>query len=165
MRLERFPLGDPIVEVLPGQPKYPFRLVKDFIYLWPGDKDFKPMDVCCPRDFTSDMFSIPSMFKPWINPIGPGMHGAIAHDVICATEYGEPEDDLDRKVLRANRILRQAMLDSGCSPLRAWWVYRGVQIGCKATYRSHIPSEVTDDLILMSEAMERWKFSDRKVPR
>lgn len=156
MNLERFPLGDPIVEVLHGKQKYPFRLVKDFIYCFPGDKDFSAFDVCCSKDFTSDMFSIPSFLKGLINPIGPGMHGAIVHDVLCATEYGEPADDLDRKVLRANRILRQAMLDSGSSKWRAWVVYQGVQIGCKSTYKNHIPEEVTDDLILMSEAMERW---------
>jgi hypothetical protein len=161
MKLERFPLGDPLVEVLPGNPKYPFRLKKDFVYLFPGDKDFRAQAFVAPATFESDMFSIPSFLKPWINPIGPGMHGAIIHDILCSTEYGLPEEDIDRRVLRANRVLRQAMLDSGCGSVRAWWVYRGTQIGCKATWKRHVPSEVTSDLILMTEAIERWERYDK----
>lgn len=161
MKLERFPLGNPDVEVLPGTPKYPFRLRRDFVYLFPGDKDFRAQAFVAPATFESDMFSIPSFLKPWINPIGPGMHGAIIHDVLCSTEYGLPGEDIDRRVLRANRVLRQAMLDSGCGSVRAWWVYRGVQIGCKATWKDHVPSEVTDDLILMEQATERWYRADK----
>lgn len=55
------------------------------------------------------------------------------------------------------------MLDSGSSKWRAWWIYRGVQLGGKATWADHDPAEVTDDLIMMTEAYDRWMASDRKV--
>ncbi len=85
----------------------------------------------------------------------------MAHDILCSTEYGLPGEDIDRRVLRANRVLRQAMLDSGSSAFRAWLVYRGVQLGCKATWKDHDPAEVSDDLVLMEQAIARWEWSDR----
>ncbi len=85
----------------------------------------------------------------------------MAHDILCSTEYGLPGEDIDRRVLRANRVLRQAMLDSGSSAFRAWLVYRGVQIGCKATWKDHDPAEVSEDLVLMEQAIARWEWSDR----
>lgn len=163
MHRERFPLGNPEVEVLPGNPKYPFRLKKDFVYLYPGDDEFGAQAFVAPAGYELDMFSVPSYIKGLINPIGPGMHGAVIHDVLCSTEYGLPEESIDRKVLRANRVLRQAMLDSGCGAFRAWIVYQGVQLGCKATWADHDPAEVTDDLILMEQALARWERLDRST--
>ena len=40
MKKEKFPLGSPVVECLPGETRYQFKLVRDFVYLWEGDKDF-----------------------------------------------------------------------------------------------------------------------------
>lgn len=56
MKIEKFPLGHPIVECLPGNNKYPFKLVKDFVYLWDGDEDFKKIDVCVPAGYLTDFF-------------------------------------------------------------------------------------------------------------
>ncbi len=56
MKLERFPYGNPIVEVLPGKQKYPFRVKKDFVYLWPGDEDFRAFPVCVPEGYQTDFF-------------------------------------------------------------------------------------------------------------
>ena len=83
------------------------------------------------------------------------------HDCLYSTEWGLPDESVDRRVLRANRILRQAMLDSGASKFRAWLVYRGVQLGGKATWADHDPAEVSDDLQAMLEATERWYRADK----
>jgi hypothetical protein len=163
IKTERFPLGNPVLEVLEGTPKYPFRLTKDFVYLFPGDEDFPAQTFIAFEGFESDMFSIPSYLKGIINPIGAGMHGAIIHDVLCSTEYGLPFESIGRRVLRANRVLRQCMLDSGSGAFRAWLVYRGVQIGCRATWDAHEPEEVTDDLIEMQQALERWERANYSV--
>lgn len=56
MKREKFPLGDPIVECLPGENKYPFRLVRDFVYLWEGDEDFRPCTVVVPKGYQTDFF-------------------------------------------------------------------------------------------------------------
>ena len=96
-----------------------------------------------------------------IDPKGAGIHGSILHDCLYSTEWGLPDESVDRRVLRANRILRQAMLDSGASKFRAWLVYRGVQLGGKATWADHDPAEVSDDLQAMLEATERWYRADK----
>lgn len=52
------------------------------------------------------------------------------------------------------------MLDSGSGAFRAWIVYRGVQLGGRATWAAHDPAEVSDDLILMEQAVARWERAD-----
>lgn len=115
----------------------------------------------CTKRIPNRFFSIPRFLWSIIDPKGAGIHGSILHDCLYSTEWGLPDESVDRRVLRANRILRQAMLDSGASSFRAWLVYRGVQIGGAATWKDHVPSEVTSDLILMAEAMERWERLDK----
>lgn len=162
MKLERFPLGNPDVEILPGTQKYPFKLKKDFVYYFPGDNDFAAQEFVAPATYQTDFFSIPKILWPILSPIGPGIHGAIIHDVLCSTEWGLPGESVKKRVLRANRVLRQAMLDSGCPRWRVSLIYIGVQIGCKSTWKSHDAKEVTEDLILMTKATERWHSTDRR---
>lgn len=156
MNLERFPLGNPDIEVLPGEQKYPFKLRKDFVYLFPGDKDFALQTFVAPATYQTDFFSIPQILWPILSPIGPGIHGSIIHDVLCSTEWGLPGESVKRRVLRANRVLRQAMIDSGCPKWRVSIIYLGVQIGCIYTWKDHNPIEVSDDLQLMLEATEKF---------
>ena len=161
MKKEKFPLGSPVVECLPGETRYPFKLVRDFVYLWEGDKDFRPCTVVVPATYQTDFFSVPRFLWSIVDPKGAGIHGSILHDCLYSTEWGLPDESVDRRVLRANRVLRQAMLDSGSGAFRAWVVYQGVQLGGKATWATHDPAEVSDDLILMTEAIERWEKYDK----
>lgn len=153
----KFPLGDPVVRILPGKQKYPFVLEKDFIYRW------SRFDIIVPAGFTTDMFSIPRILWPVISPIGAGIHGAICHDCLYSTEFGLPGETIEERCYRADKVLYDGMIDSGCSKLRASIVYRGVRIGGKYTWKQHIPSEVSDDLQAMLEAYERWPEYKRLI--
>lgn len=156
MNLDRFPYGNPDVEVLPGKQKYPFKLNKDFVYCFPGDGDFAAQDFVAPAGYQTDFFSIPQILWGILSPIGPGIHGAIIHDVLCSTEWGLPGESVAKRVTRANRVLRQAMIDSGCPKWRVNIIYLGVKLGCIYTWKTHRPAEVSDDLQLMLDATDRW---------
>lgn len=163
MNLDRFPYGAPDLEILPGDNKYPFRVKKDFVYCWPGDNDFRAETIVCPKDYCTDLLSIPKVLWPILSPFQAGCWGSLPHDILCSTEWGYPDESIGRRVKRDNRILRQAMLDSGASGWRVWAVYQGVELGCAATWKDHIASEVTDDLILMEQAKARWERTDRPI--
>ena len=158
MKLERFPLGAPELQLLPGTPKYPFRLLSDFVYCWPGDDEFGPEDIVCPATYETDLLSVPRWLWWILPPQGPGCWGALPHDILCSTEWGKPGESVGTRVRRDNRILRQAALDSGAPKWRVDLLFAGVEVGCKATWNVHVPSEVTDDLILMSQGFERWSM-------
>lgn len=163
LRLERFPLGRPQLEILEGDPEYPFRLTKDFVYLWPGDKDFGKLDVCVPAGYCTDLLSIPKVLWPILSPFGAGCWGSLPHDILYSTEFGLPGESISKRLTRDNRILKQACIDSGAHSFRAGTIFLGVQLGGRFTWWSHKKEEVTEDLILMSEALDRWQSADRKV--
>lgn len=164
MNLERFPYGPPELEILPGKQKYPFRMKKDFVYCWPGDKEFRKLDVVVPATYCTDLYSIPRMLWPVLSPFGEGCWGAICHDALYGTEWGLPGESIKTRAHRANKILRQAAIDSGCSPFKAWIIYQGVELGGAATWKDHDPAEVSEDLVLMAQAIERWEKADRPSP-
>lgn len=90
MNLDGFPYGNPDVEVLPGEQKYPFKLKEDFVYCFPGDNDFVAQDFVTPAGYQTAFFSI------------------------------------------------------------------RVKIGCIYTWKTHKPVEVSEDLLLMLDATDRW---------
>lgn len=150
MRLERFPLGAPVLTLLPGTQRYPFRLEQDFVYCWPGVKDKWPaMDVCVPRGYLTDLLSIPRLLWPVLSPFGAGCWGALPHDILYSAEAVERA--------MADQILYDAAVDSGASRGRAWVLYRGVRLGGGCTWKAHKPEDVSDDLQALVEATERWQ--------
>lgn len=149
MKLDRFPLGSPKLSILPGTHKYPFRLEQDFVYLWPGFEDWPPFDVCVPSGYLTDLLSIPRFLWPVLSPFGAGCWGALPHDILYSAEA------VDRGM--ADRILYDACRDSGAGGFRARTIYAGVRVGGGATWSSHDPVDVSDDLQAMIEATERWQ--------
>lgn len=69
----------------------------------------------------------------WDGPSGPAidtknfMRGSLVHDALYQLMREEKIDQDQR--LRADEILRDICLEAGMSKLRAWWVFKGVQIG------------------------------------
>lgn len=157
MNLDRFPLGDPDLGIFPGSRKYPFYLKRDFVYLWPGYGHWKPMAVCVPKGYETDLLSIPKVLWPILSPFGAGCWGALPHDILYGTEFSFPGQSKQDARAMMDRILYDAALDSGASKLRAKIIYAGVRVGGGATWKDHDPEEVSDDLQMMAEAVERWE--------
>lgn len=149
MHLERFPLGSPKLELLPGEEKYPFLLTEDFVYLWPGKGSWKPMEICVPKGYSTDLLSIPRPLWPVLSPFGAGAWGALPHDLGYSTHFG-PRAMIDQ-------ILYDAARDSGASQFRASILYSGVRVGGGFKWDGHNPAEMSDDLQAMVEATERWQ--------
>lgn len=156
MKPERFPLGKPLVEIESDGRKYPYTLARDFVYLWPGYVKWKAMDVCVPMGYQTDLLSIPKILWPVLSPSGSGCWGALPHDILYSTEYSLSGQSVSDARAMADRILYDAVLDSGAGRIRAGIIYSGVRAGGWASYKGHPPQEVTDDLQMMLEATERW---------
>lgn len=157
MKLERFPLGDPDLGIFPGSRKYPFYLKKDFVYLWPGYGHWKPMAVCVPKDYETDLLSIPKVLWPILSPFGAGCWASLPHDILYSSEFSLPDQSRDDARAMADRILHDAAVDSGASKMRTGILYSGVRVGGGATWKDHDPAEVSDDLQMLAEATDRWE--------
>lgn len=157
MNLERFPLGRPKLGLLPGSHKYPFVLEEDFVYLWPGYKNWKPFDICVPKGYQTDLLSIPKVLWPILSPFGAGAWGALPHDELYSTRFSLPgQSDSDARAM-ADRILFDAAKDSGASQVRAGIIYSGVRAGGWWPWKQGSAEEASDDLQAMAEAKERWQ--------
>lgn len=161
MNLERFPLGRPDLGILPGENQYPFQLNADFVYCWPGYKHWPALDVCVPKDYLTDLLSIPRWLWPVLSPFGAGCWGALPHDILYSSEFSYPGQDKADARAMMDQILYDAAVDSGCGKFRAGIIYRGVRVGGGATWRKHDPADVSDDLQALVEATERW--NERKL--
>ena len=165
MKPERFPLGKPLVEVEGDGRKYPYTVARDFVYLWPGYKSWKPMAVCVPIGYQTDLLSIPRILWSILSPSGSGCWASLPHDILYSSEYSLPDQSRKDASAMADRILYDAAMDSGASRFRAGILYSGVRAGGWTTFKDHDPAEVSDDLQMMAEATDRWERADRIVPR
>lgn len=156
MNLDRFPLGRPRVELPPGRPKYPFILVADFVYLWPGYGKWAPLDIAVPAGYQTDLLSIPRPLWPILSPFGQGVWGAFPHDLLYGTRFSLPDQDEGDARAMADQILFDAAVDSGASRFRANLLFSGVRVGGKGAWSDGLAEEASDDLQAMVEATERW---------
>ncbi len=70
----------------------------------------------------------------WDGPSGPTidtknfMRGSLIHDALYQLMR---EELLDNDITRepADRLLQKMCVEDGMSPIRAWWVYKGLRIG------------------------------------
>lgn len=156
MNLDRFPLGAPCLQLLPGEEKYPFLLLRDFVYTWPGYKSWKPLDVCVPAGYRTDLLSIPKPLWPILSPFGAGAWGGVAHDGLYGTRFSLPDQDEADARAMADQILFDGARDSGASWCRSYTLWSGVSVGGKGAWDDTPAAEVSDDLLAMLEATERW---------
>ncbi len=156
MNMDRFPLGKPLVEVEADGREYPFTVARDFVYLWPGYGKWTGFPVCIPQGYQTDFLSIPKAFWPILSPTGPGCWGALPHDILYSSEYSLPGQERDDARAMADRILYDAIRDSGCGRFRAGIIYKAVRLGGGFTWKDHRPEDVSDDLQALAEATERW---------
>ena len=158
MNLDRFPLGAPRVELPPGKPKYPFTLVADFVYLWPGYGKWKPLDIAVPKGYRTDLLSIPRPLWPLLSPFGEGVWGAFPHDLLYGTQFSLPGQSKGDARAMADQILFDAARDSGAPRWRSTLIWSGVRAGGMFAWNDYNPQEASDDLQAMVEATERWNI-------
>ncbi len=161
MNLDRFPLGCPDLGIFPGTRQYPFYLKRDFVYLWPGYGHWKPLDVCVPVGYETDLLSIPKALWPVLSPFGAGCWGALPHDILYSSEYSLPGQSKEDARAMHDQILHDAAVDSGASRFRAGVIFYGVRMGGGLTWKAHDPADVSDDLQMLAEATERWTRGQR----
>lgn len=157
MRLERFPLGRPRLDLLPAGSKYPFQVVSDFVYCWPGYGKWKAWDIVVPRDYLTDLLSVPRPLWPILPPHGAGAWGGLPHDLLYGIRFTFPGQDEEDARAMADRILLDAARDSGASTFRARTLFAGVRVGGGSAWRNGSAQEASDDLQAMVEATERWE--------
>ena len=87
-----------------------------------------------PAGFVTDFASIPRIFWSLVPPLGRYNRGAVLHDWLYrqAARGGEP--DLDRAA--ADRLLLEAMAESGVPWLTRWIIYLGVRLGGWVVWRA-----------------------------
>jgi len=71
-----------------------------------------------PRGFKTDLGSIPAIFWPFI-PRDDYPSAFILHDYLCESDW------ISR--LDGDKILKEALLDSGCGKVKAWVIYSAVR--------------------------------------
>ena len=137
-----FPNGPPLVELTQPKAKYPWTVKRDFVYFWRGK------NYVCPEGYETDFLSVPRFLWSILNPTGPGAWGSLIHDILYSSEM-LPREQTDR-------IFLSAMLDSECDIFRANTMFRAVRVFGGATWLKHNPEEVSEDLVTVVRAMERW---------
>ena len=157
MHLERFPLGRPRLDLLPAGSKYPFQVVSDFVYCWPGYGKWKAWDIVVPKDYLTDLLSVPRPLWPILPPHGAGAWGGLPHDLLYGTRFTFPGQDEDDARAMADHILLDAARDSGASTFRGRTLFAGVRVGGGCAWRNGSAQEASDDLQAMVEATERWE--------
>lgn len=157
MNLARFPLGKPHLALLPAGSKYPFEVMADFVYCWPGHGDWPALDIVVPRGYLTDLLSVPRPLWPVLPPHGAGAWGALPHDLLYGTQFSLPSQSAGDARAMDDRILLDAARDSGASTSRARTLYAGVRIGGGPAWNNVSAQEASDDLQAMVEATERWE--------
>ena len=157
MNLARFPLGNPHLALLPAGSKYPFEVMADFVYCWPGHGDWPALDIVVPRGYLTDLLSVPRPLWPVLPPHGAGAWGGLPHDLLYGIRFTLPGQDEDDARAMADRILLDAARDSGASTFRARTLYAGDRIGGWPAWKTGSAQEASDDLAAMLEATERWE--------
>lgn len=157
MNLARFPLGNPHLALLPAGSKYPFEVMADFVYCWPGHGDWPALDIVVPRGYLTDLLSVPRPLWPVLPPHGAGAWGALPHDLLYGTQFSFPGQSSEDARAMADRILLDAARDSGASTFRARTLYSGVRVGGLPAWNNVSAQEASDDLQAMVEATERWE--------
>lgn len=157
MNLARFPLGKPHLALLPAGSKYPFEVMADFVYCWPGHGDWPALDIVVPRGYLTDLLSVPRPLWPVLPPHGAGAWGALPHDLLYGTQFSFPGQSSEDARAMADRILLDAARDSGASTFRARTLYSGVRVGGLPAWNNVSAQEASDDLQAMVEATERWE--------
>ena len=156
MNLDRFPLGRPCTELLPGSEKFPFILHQDFVYLWPGYGKWPALEIVVPRGYRTDLLSIPKPLWPVLSPFGAGAWGGFPHDLLYSTRFSLPDQSSSDARAMADRILYDAAMDSGASSVRSRIIWIGVRAGGMFAWANGSAEEASDDLQAMVEATERW---------
>jgi Protein of unknown function (DUF1353) len=101
--------------------------------------------ISVPREFVTDLASIPGPFLPFVSPFGAHAGAAILHDYM----YRAPEQRF-RGRAKADKIFYEAMVTSGVPFWRAIIVYFAVRTGGFGAWRSSgrkPPSLTLTDLI------------------
>jgi hypothetical protein len=163
----------PIFVIDTGRGKYPYTMMKDYLYFHPGYKE----PIIVPEKYETDFASIPTwILKRWLEPqkfipatevdhsLGdvvwfhdaegfvtgytkdPVAHAAIVHDWMYSVEL-RPRAECDKVFLH---ILRQRKVWS------AWIMYAAVRAGGWTAW-PHDPAERLEDVLLGRAAMRRFK--------
>jgi len=76
-----------------------------------------------PKDFETDLASVPHDFLAWFVAGGRGNAAAIIHDF----QYSQPKLRQAKSREEADYVFYEAMIDTGVSAWRAWLMYRAVR--------------------------------------
>lgn len=107
-----------------------FRLLRRIGYRDPRHP--RPFEVPAPGDlqaFLTDLVSVPWFFTWLVPKTGVHLPAAVLHDALVGTPATGPTytgPRVDRR--EADRIFRDAMLDAGAGPVRAWLAWTAVTL-------------------------------------
>lgn len=132
--------------------KYPFVLMEDFVYRWPGFKGMNKYDIVVPQGYETDFASIPQFFQGIFSAVNDVAPAAIAHDFCYSTELFERST--------CDRIFYDALRANGVGWMRANTLWSAVRLGGWTSW-PHDPSERRQDMKLGREARLRWECRDR----
>jgi len=148
----------PMVASPTGDGKY-WVIKEDLIYEHPetGQK------FIVPRDFGTDLASVPRLFWSAFPPCGKYTPAAVVHDYF----YWEQEETCDRKC--ADRILLLAMKDSNVDRSTREIIYDAVRVGGKSAWKKnklakangairHIPPEY-----MTFSPTDSWETIERRI--
>jgi hypothetical protein len=134
----------------PGMREQSFRMQRRIGY---RDRELGPILVPARLDtFDTDLASVPALFTWLVPKDGAHLQAALLHDGL----YAHPSYVADRPIdaIAANRVLRDAMADTGTGPVRRWLMWsavttatllkgEGVAMSRAALWRYRVATSVT----------------------
>ena len=94
----------------------------------------KKFDICVPKNFLTDLSSVPWWGRWLVSRVGPHLEASIVHDWLYVAWQHDKRDATEEMRGFADDVFRVAMEEANVKGWRIWLIYQAVHFGGKTAF-------------------------------